>query len=63
MVPFKGVRDIISELKKVTWPTREQSVNLTGVVIVVSVVVGLLLGGADFVFYELINGLLLKLGT
>lgn len=63
LIPVQGVRDVVSELKKVTWPTREQAVNLTGVVIVVSVAVGLLLGGADFIFYWLVNSVLLKLGT
>jgi preprotein translocase subunit SecE len=40
---------IVSELKKVTWPTREETRNLTIVVIGISVALGLFLGGIDFV--------------
>ncbi|HEX5368973.1 MAG TPA: preprotein translocase subunit SecE [Dehalococcoidia bacterium] len=51
--------DIVSELKKVTWPTRDETTYLTMVVIVVSVLVGSLLGGIDVFFNWLINHLLL----
>jgi preprotein translocase subunit SecE len=39
-----------SELKKVTWPTREQSLNLTLLVFLVSLVVGVFISVFDFVF-------------
>lgn len=38
-----------AELGKVTWPTRQQAVNSTILVIVVSIVVAAFLGGADYV--------------
>jgi preprotein translocase SecE subunit len=41
------IKDIFSELRKVQWPTRQEAWNLTLVVILVSVVVGLTLGGLD----------------
>ena len=44
------VRDTRSELKKVVWPTREETINLTIIVIAVSVAMGALLGGVDFLF-------------
>ena len=50
---------IVSELRKVTWPTREEALRLTAIVTVVSVAIGALLGGIDYVFYWLINTLLL----
>jgi preprotein translocase subunit SecE len=41
---FAGIRTYLteswSELKKVAWPTRQTVVNLTGIVIAVSVAVG-----------------------
>ena len=43
-------RNIISELRKVTWPTREETKNLTIVVIVVAIAVGIILGLLDFFF-------------
>jgi preprotein translocase subunit SecE len=39
-----------SELKKVTWPTREQTVNLTFLVFLVSLVVGLFISFFDAIF-------------
>jgi preprotein translocase subunit SecE len=52
--------DIVSELKKVTWPSREETSYLTMVVIVVSVTIGVLLGGVDVFFNWLIDALLLR---
>lgn len=43
----RQVRDIRSELAKVTWPTREETRNLTIVVIGITVVLGALLGSID----------------
>jgi preprotein translocase subunit SecE len=43
------------EMRKVTWPTRQQTVRFTIIVIVVSVGVSLVLGGFDFIFHELIK--------
>jgi preprotein translocase subunit SecE len=49
---FGEVRD---ELKKVVWPTRQEIIRLTLVVVTVSLVVGLFLGGLDFVFTKLLQ--------
>jgi preprotein translocase subunit SecE len=54
------VEDIISELRKVTWPTRQDTFNLTLVVVVVSVAVGLTLGGIDLLFNWFIENTLLR---
>ena len=43
-----------SELKKVSWPTREQVRNLTVLVFVVSFAVGLYITVLDFGFSQLI---------
>lgn len=43
----KYFKDLRSELKKVVWPTRQQVVNNTGVVLVVMTVVGLFLFAVD----------------
>jgi preprotein translocase subunit SecE len=42
--------DIISELRKVTWPTFSETRYLTMVVALVSIAIGLILGGADYIF-------------
>ena len=56
----RWLEEIVSELKKVTWPTRQETVYLTTVVIIVAVAVGLLLGGIDIFFNWLIDRLLLR---
>lgn len=43
------------ELHKVTWPTKKEVVRLTMVVIVSSVIVGLYLGGMDYLFTRLLG--------
>ena len=43
-------RETIAELKKVVWPTREQATRLTVLVIIISFVVGVLLGVVDMGF-------------
>jgi preprotein translocase subunit SecE len=54
------MEDISSELRKVSWPSRDETVYLTTVVIVVAVFVGVLLGGIDLFFNWLIDRLLLR---
>jgi preprotein translocase subunit SecE len=56
----RWVEDIISELRKVTWPTREEAWYLTVVVIIVAAVVGVFLGGVDMFFNWLIEQTLLQ---
>ena len=43
------------ELKKVTWPTREETIRYTATVVIISAVVALYLGGLDFVFQYILN--------
>jgi preprotein translocase subunit SecE len=45
--------DTIAELKKVTWPDQETTKNLTLVVIGISVFLGALLGGIDWIMQQL----------
>ncbi len=54
------IEEIISELKKVAWPTREETAYLTTVVIIVAVAAGIVLGVVDIFFNWLIDNLLLK---
>ncbi|MBM3142977.1 MAG: preprotein translocase subunit SecE [Chloroflexi bacterium] len=59
---FAFIGDIIGELKKVTWPSRRDTVRLTIMVIIVCVAVGLFLGALDYGFSELVAKLLLGRG-
>ena len=47
------VRDTKNEIKKVTWPDRETTRNLTIVVICLAAILGALLGGLDAAFVRL----------
>lgn len=48
----KFIRETMAEIRKVVWPDRETTRNLTIVVIALSIVLGALLGGLDFVLFE-----------
>ncbi len=56
---FRLVGDIIAELKKVTWLKRSEIVRLTGLVLLVAFIVGVILGVIDYGFSRLVNDLLL----
>jgi preprotein translocase subunit SecE len=58
IAPLDFIHDVRSELRKVVWPTQRETVNLTVVVLALSLAVGLFLGGTDFVFQELFRWLL-----
>ncbi len=51
----KWLRDMKSELKKVQWPTRKQTINNTLIVIVCVIVVGIFIALFDFVAGEAIR--------
>lgn len=57
------VRETQSELRKVAWPSPVQTRDLTVVVLALSIAVGLLLGGFDFIFQELFRWLLRLSGS
>lgn len=58
--PVVFLKEVRDELKKVVWPTRDEIIRLTGVVIIVSVGVGLFLGGTDFILTKLIGFLIAR---
>ncbi len=49
------LRDTATEMKHVSWPTQTQAVTYTALVIVVSGIVALLLGGFDYLFTNLLD--------
>ena len=57
--PVKFLRETYDELIKVVWPTKNEVIRLTGVVISISVIVGLYIGGLDYIFTK-ITGLLIR---
>lgn len=55
---FRFVGETISELRRVTWPSRQETVRLTIMVISVAGVIGLFLGMVDLGFGELMDRIL-----
>ncbi len=54
-VRFRFLREGYSEMRKVVWLSRRELVYLTGLVLLVVVVFGVVLGLIDFGFTELVN--------
>lgn len=52
---FQFITNIIAELKKVTWPSRQEAIRLTIMVLIVCIVAGIFLGLADFGFSNLVE--------
>jgi preprotein translocase subunit SecE len=65
--PGRRVRNFIAEsqfeMRKVVWPTRDETLKTTGVIIVVVIVLSLLLGLIDLILKSVILDWLLKLGS
>jgi len=49
------LREVKTELKKVTWPPRKQAISSTGVVLALVVLVSLFLGMVDLVLVRLVR--------
>lgn len=43
------LKEVKEELAQVAWPSREQTIRYTILVVIVAVVVGALLGGLDYI--------------
>jgi len=54
-VRFRKIREIIGELKKVTWLSRNETIYLTGMVLVVALFSAVVLGLIDWGFSTLIS--------
>ena len=52
------IGDVIAELNRVTWPTREETTRLSIMVITVAVIVGIFLGVIDLGFSSIFNFIL-----
>ncbi len=49
------LRDTKAELRHVTWPTKQETINYTIVVLLISIGTGVFLGILDFVFRAALN--------
>ena len=53
------LRDTRAELRKVTWPTREEAWNLTLIVLGTTVAMSIILGFSDFIFGKIMGGIII----
>jgi len=51
--PTKFIREVIAELRKVNWPTRQETIKLTVIVIILSFIVGAFIGILDTTFLRI----------
>ena len=51
-------REVLAEFRKVTWPSREELINSTTVVIAVTVILAFFLGGVDIVLARIVERVL-----
>lgn len=56
----RWAEDIFSELRKVSWPSREETWYLTFVVLIVASAFGIFLGGVDMFFNWAIDRVLIR---
>ncbi len=47
-----------AELRKVTWPTRDETRNLTTIIVIVTIVMAIFLGTLDYVFQLVAAGVI-----
>ena len=50
----RSIKEIYAELGRVTWPTKEETIRLSIIVVSISIVIGLLLGVIDLAFSRII---------
>jgi len=52
------LKDVRIELKRVTWPTKQQTTKLTFIVIIITLALAAFLGLLDFIFVQILERLL-----
>ncbi len=55
----KFIKETRAELRKVTWPTRQEALNLTAIVVAVTAAMAVILGVVDYLFSKLF-GLIIR---
>jgi preprotein translocase subunit SecE len=58
--PVTFVRQTYDELKQIVWPSRNEIIRLTGIVIILSVLMGIYIGGLDWIFSQAIQLIVVK---
>jgi len=54
------LKEAKAELMKVNWPTKQQTINYTLLVIGISIAMAMFLGGLDYILEQILNNYILK---
>lgn len=54
------LKEVRQELKKVSWPSRQETIKYTLIVVGVSAAVAIFLGGLDFLFVWALNKFIIR---
>lgn len=54
------LNEVRLEMSKVTWPTRSQTIKMTLLVIVISIIIGIFIGGLDYLLSRLVGSILVR---
>ena len=57
--PLVFFGEVKTELAKVVWPSRAETIRLTGIVILISLITGLFIGALDYIL-TMLTGLIIK---
>jgi preprotein translocase subunit SecE len=57
---LKYLKEVRTEARKVNWPTRQETLKYTLIVIGISIVVAAFLGTLDFLFTLILNKLIIR---
>jgi preprotein translocase subunit SecE len=57
--PIQYIKEAQVEIQKVTWPTRQQSLQYTAIVVIISVAATIILGGLDLLFNYILTQFIL----
>ena len=52
------IKEVRGEMEKVVWPTRGQTVRMSLLVLAVSIVMGIFIGGMDYLFSNILSAIL-----
>ena len=53
--PLQYIKEAQVEIKKVAWPSRKQAMQYTTIVVIISIVATLVLGGLDMFFNHILT--------
>jgi preprotein translocase subunit SecE len=54
----KYIRATMAELRQVSWPTRQEAITYTALVIVISTIVALYVGAFDYLFSQAVDSII-----